>query len=91
MAELKLALFVAGSGPRSIGAEASVRELFDRHAAGAYDLEVVDVLEAPKRAEESEIIATPTLVRKDPPPPVRLVGDLSNFERATALLGLRSH
>ena len=90
MADLKLALFVAGSGPRSLGAEASVRELFDRHAADDYDLEVVDVLASPERAEESDIIATPTLVRKDPPPPVRLVGDMANFERALALLGLRS-
>ena len=89
MADLKLALFVAGRGPRSLSAEASVRELCERHV-GSYDLEVVDILVAPERAEESEIIATPTLVKAEPQPTVRLVGDLSNFERALALLGLRS-
>ncbi len=43
-----------------------------------YTLEVIDVLENPLKAEEEKILVTPTLIKKNPPPVRRFVGDLSN-------------
>jgi circadian clock protein KaiB len=43
----------------------------------------------PRLAKEDEIIAIPTLVRKIPAPLRRIIGDLSNTERALVGLQLR--
>ncbi len=34
-----------------------------------------DVIASPERAEEHSIIATPTLIKADPPPAIRLIGE----------------
>ena len=53
---------------------------------GRYELEIVDVLEHPQRAEDERILATPTLIKQLPPPLRRVIGDLSDKEKV--LLGL---
>jgi circadian clock protein KaiB len=53
---------------------------------GRYDLEIVDVLENPQRAEDEKILATPTLIKQLPPPLRRVIGDLSDKDKV--LLGL---
>jgi len=47
---------------------------------------VVDIYQEPGRATESDIIAAPTLIKEEPPPTKRMVGDLS--DRPKVLLGL---
>jgi len=88
MAEYRFALFVAGNGPRSAAVEANVRSFCDAHLTGGYELEIVDVVTAPETAEEHKILATPTLIRFDPPPPIRLIGDISETNRVRTVLGL---
>ena len=88
MAEFKFILFVAGDGPLAAGPEATARKLLERYYAGVYELEVVDILTSPRRAETHSIIATPTLLRLDPAPTLRLIGDMSNTARVVTLLGL---
>lgn len=53
------------------------------------ELEIIDVLEQPDKAEADKILATPTLIRQTPGPPRRLVGDLAETERIIQLLGLK--
>lgn len=55
---------------------------------GEYHFEVIDVLKEPQRAEDARILATPTLVKSEPPPLRIVVGDLSNFSRIKAVLNL---
>lgn len=86
MNEYLLKLYVTGKTPRSEAAIASLRKICDEQLAGLYRIEVIDVLESPQLAEEERILATPTVVRKLPPPIRRLIGDLSNAEKV--LLGL---
>ena len=88
MAEYRFTLFVAGNGPNATGVEANVRALMEAHIGDDYVLEVVDVLASPERAEEHSIIATPTLIKADPPPTIRLIGDMSNTSRVLSILGL---
>ena len=88
MADFRLALFVAGTGPRAAAAEANVRSFCETHIKNGYDLHVVDVIATPESAEEHAILATPTLVRMDSQPPVRIIGDISNTTRVLSLLGL---
>lgn len=49
-------------------------------------MEVIDVLERPKLAEQEKIVATPTLVKSLPHPVRRVIGDLSDKEQV--LIGL---
>jgi circadian clock protein KaiB len=48
---------------------------------------VVEPLENPRLAEEDQIIAIPTLVRKLPPPVRKIIGNLS--EELPVLVGLQ--
>ena len=45
----------------------------------------------PRLAKDDEIIAIPTLVRKLPAPLRKIIGDLSDEERALVGLQLRPH
>jgi hypothetical protein len=63
--------------------------LCEDHIKGYYELEVVDLYQEPSVAEEEEIIAAPTLIKKTPGPRRKLVGDLSDAERV--LIGLGIH
>jgi circadian clock protein KaiB len=60
--------------------------LCDTDLQGAYEVEVIDVLEHPTLAEKEKILATPTLVKRLPEPVRKIIGDLS--DRAKVLLGL---
>jgi circadian clock protein KaiB len=82
-------LFITGSSPRAELAIANLRRVCDGELCGEYDLEIVDVLEHPDRAEEAKILATPTLIKRLPPPLRRVVGDLSDKDRL--LVGLELH
>ena len=84
-----LRLYVAGTTPRSVAAIANLRRFCEEHLAGRYRIEVVDLLENPKLARGDQIVAIPTLVRRLPPPLRRIVGDLSNTEKALVGLQLR--
>ena len=55
---------------------------------GHFDLEVVDVYQQPEKAVEHQLVAAPTLVKLSPPPARRMVGDMSDFRRVLAGLGL---
>jgi circadian clock protein KaiB len=77
----RLRLYVSGSTPRSAKAVSNIRALCERHLSGRYDLEVVDLYQEPQRAKECQVIAAPTLVREQPEPARRVIGDMSNEEK----------
>lgn len=83
-----LRLYVAGATPRSLQAIIDARAICESHLADRYRLEVIDIYQRPGLARDDQIIAVPTLVRYQPAPLRRLVGDLSNPERVLTGLGL---
>jgi circadian clock protein KaiB len=85
----ELRLYVAGRTPKSMNAFANLRAICEEHLPGQYSIEVIDLLVHPQLAEGDEIIALPTVVRKLPQPVRKVVGDLSNRERALVGLQLR--
>jgi circadian clock protein KaiB len=84
--KLRLRLFVTGTTTHSKRAIENLRKLCETDLKGQYDIEVIDVLEQPKLAENEKIIATPTLVKRLPEPVKKIIGDLS--DRHKVLLGL---
>ncbi|MDZ4805785.1 MAG: circadian clock KaiB family protein [Candidatus Eisenbacteria bacterium] len=85
----ELRLYIAGQTPRSVTAFANLKEICEEHLSGRYKIEVIDLLLHPQLAAGDQIVAIPTLVRKLPEPLRRIVGDLSNTERALVGLQLR--
>ena len=84
-----LRLYVAGQTARSLAAIANLRKICKEHLAGRYRIRVIDLLEHPQLARGDQILALPTLVRRLPEPIRKLVGDLSDTERALVGLDLR--
>jgi len=83
-----LRLYVTGMTARSSEAVAMVKSICEEHLEGRYDLEVIDLYLQPHLAQEAQIIAMPTLVKKLPRPLRRLIGDLSNEDRVLVGLNL---
>jgi circadian clock protein KaiB len=81
-----LRLYVTGKTARAEQAIANLRRICEDDLRGRYELEIIDVLQKPQLAEDEKILATPTLIKRLPPPLRRVIGDLSNKERV--LLGL---
>lgn len=84
-----LRLYVAGTRSASLRAVANIKRICDRHLSGRYRLDVVDLYQQPARAKEDNVVAAPTLVRTEPGPIRKIVGDLSDEHRVLAGLGIR--
>lgn len=85
----ELRLYIAGQTPKSLTAFANLTKICEEHLAGKYRIEVIDLMENPSLARDHQILAIPTLVRKLPPPLMKIIGDLSNTERVLVGLDLR--
>lgn len=86
-----LRLYTAGQSPKSLAALNNLKRICDEHLPGRYSIEVIDLMKNPRLAKDDEIVAIPTLVRKLPAPLRKIIGDLSNEERALVGLQLRPH
>lgn len=84
-----LRLYVAGTRAASLRAVTNIKKICERHLAGRYRLDVVDLYQQPARAKEDDVLAAPTLVRTKPGPIRRIVGDLSDERRVLAGLDIR--
>lgn len=85
----ELRLYIAGESAKSTAAVENLRRLCDEHLPGRYTIELVDLLKQPQLAKGDQIVAIPTLVRKLPDPVRKIIGDLSNTEKALVGLQLR--
>jgi circadian clock protein KaiB len=84
-----LHLYVAGQTPRSIAAIANLKRICDQYLPGKYKIEIVDLMANPALAQRHQIVAIPTLIRQLPEPVKRIIGDLSNVEKALVGLDIR--
>ena len=86
-----MTLYVTGNSPRSERALHNLIEICDKAMPDNYSITVVDVLEQPALAETEKIFATPTLIKRTPSPPRRIIGDLSDFEKVLFGLGVSNY
>lgn len=84
-----LRLYVAGQTPKSIAAIANLKKICDKHLAGRYEIEIIDLMKDPALAVRHQIVAIPTLIRQLPEPLKRIIGDLSNAEKVLVGLDIR--
>ena len=84
----RLRLYIAGDAPTSAQAVANLAAICRTHLADRHEIELVDVLDEPGRALSDGIFMTPTLVRLEPSPPMRIVGSLNHQQPVLHALGL---
>lgn len=83
-----LRLFITGATPNSVRAVANIKQICEEHLKGKYSLEVIDVYQQQSLAEKEQLIALPLLIRKQPLPERRLIGDMSDTEKVLKGLGV---
>jgi circadian clock protein KaiB len=81
-------LFVTGMTPRSTRAIRAVRELCEARLKDRFELEIVDVYQQPQLIAGEQIVATPTLIKYQPAPLRRIIGDMTDRQRLCFGLGL---
>jgi circadian clock protein KaiB len=84
-----LSLYVVGTTTSSARAIVNVRKLCEEHLPGRYLLDVIDLSLDPSAAASAQVVAAPTLVKEEPPPVRRFIGDMSDTERILAGLGVQ--
>ncbi len=64
------------------------RQVFEKHFPGCCRFELIDVLSEPERATQDEVFVTPTLIKTQPEPIQRIIGDLTEPNEVLAILGV---
>jgi circadian clock protein KaiB len=85
-----LRLFITGATPNSIRAVTNIKQICEEHLKGRYSLEIIDVYQQQQMAEQEQLIALPLLIKKQPLPERRMIGDLSDTQKVLKGLGLLS-
>ena len=83
-----LRLYIGGISPKSVLASENIRAICAKYLLGCHKLEIIDIFQQPHLAKEAQIVAVPTLVKVEPLPQRRFIGDLSHTDRVLTGLGL---
>ncbi|HAC62550.1 MAG TPA: circadian clock protein KaiB [Cyanothece sp. UBA12306] len=86
MSKYLLKLYIAGNTINSQRAISNLLRICQEELHDQYNVEIIDVIEEPQKAEQEKILVTPTLIKELPPPLQRIIGDMSNTHKV--LLGL---
>src|ERR1700749_4994780 len=77
-----LRLYVAGQTPKCLRAFSNLKRICEEYLTNRYRIEMIDLMEDPALARGDQILAVPTLARRMPEPVKKMIGDLSNTQRA---------
>ena len=83
-----LQLFIAGRTPKSAVALANLNAFCEQYLKNNYFLEIIDLAIHPERAGLHGILAIPTLIKKDPEPLKKLIGNLSDQAKMLSILNI---
>jgi len=76
-----LRLYVTDATPKSARAIVNARRILEEHLGGRYSLEILNIAEHVALAADDQIVAAPTLLRLEPRPVRRIIGDMSDAAR----------
>ena len=68
---------------------ANLEAICKEHLKDGHKLEVVDVLEYPRRAMADGVLVTPSLAKLSPSPAAKVVGNLSDKAKVLLALGIK--
>ncbi len=81
-------LYITGATQHSMVAVKNIKNICNTYLAGNYSLEIIDVYQQPDLAISQDILAAPTLIKLQPEPVQKLIGDLSDTAKVLAVLGI---
>ena len=84
-----LRLYIAGRAPNSLQAIANLEAICKQYLKSSHKLEIVDVLEQPRRALAEGVLVSPSLSKLSPLPGANIVGNLSDKAKVLLALGLK--
>jgi len=87
-ATVELVLYVSKVWVTSARARENLDQILDRFVRSQVRLQVFDVADEPLAGEEDQVVFTPTLVKRSPPPRAWVVGDLSDHNVVMSLLDM---
>jgi circadian clock protein KaiB len=83
-----LRLYIAGGAPNSLQAIVNLEAICREYLQDVHKLEVIDVLEHPRRAMAEGVLVTPSLAKLSPLPAANVIGNLSDQAKVLLALGL---
>lgn len=83
-----LRLYVSGATPHSVAAIKNITTICDTYIKDNYQLDIIDIYQNPEEAKIAQIVALPTLIKYQPIPTQRFIGDMSNTAVILKGLGL---
>lgn len=84
-----LRLYVTGATAWSRRAILNINAICREHLQGRFDLQVIDIHQKPTLARDEGVVIAPTLIKRLPLPPRRIIGDLSDRESVLIELDLK--
>ncbi len=87
---VKFRLYVAGDTPNSALARANLTALCQKYLLERHEIEIVDVFREPKRGLADGVFMTPTLLKIEPEPTRKIVGNLSQTAIVLQTLGFEN-
>jgi circadian clock protein KaiB len=88
-AVVDMVLYITDRGPNSLQAIANLEAICEEYLKDNFRLEIVDVLEYPRRALADGILVTPSLAKVSPLPAATIIGNLSDKIELLRVLGIR--
>ena len=76
-----LRLYVSEDSEKTDKATLLLKQICYDHLAGQCEIEIIDIKENPKMAVKDNIIATPCLIKLQPEPAKRIIGNLSDKKK----------
>ena len=86
--QYRLQLFITGATPNSVRAVANIKAICETYMEGNYKLEIIDVYKEKEHAKARQIVALPMLIKVNPLPERKLIGDMSRTEKVLEALGI---
>ena len=86
--EYILKLFVISNTPDSSRAIKNINIICEKYLKGRYSLEIIDINEHPEWATNENIFAIPLLLKKNPLPAEKLIGDLSDTQKILTVFNI---
>jgi circadian clock protein KaiB len=83
-----LRLYMSSQSPTGGTVAQAFRAAAGRLPPGSVQMEVIDVFDEPARAQRDRVIATPTLIKVEPQPELRLIGSIGDEDAILRYLGL---
>lgn len=84
----RMKLFVAKGEPNSRMTVEFLRRFLGEHLPDSCELQIIDVTEDFEEALRENVLVAPTLIIYEPPPPVKIVGAITEPQRLWSILGI---